>query len=351
MRLVPTFTVSGIVTAPAGVSAGSLAVHLLSEDTAASPLFDVATAVTDSAGAFAFYGVPAGQYVARLVRTPAPGEGWRFGQCGGTDAIQYVCTIAEGPVSGQPAVPTEPLLHADADVNVTDSHVSGISLELARGATVRGRIEFEGAAPRPTPTEWRAMNVFLDPAGGQLFQSAGTPTEQQMPGRFDDNGQFVTPSTWPGRYVVRLTGQPSAWAVRRATVQGRDVLDTPFDLKGDADVVITLSDRIRQLSGTVQRDGDQSNLNVTVLLFPSDPDGWIDYGRSTRRLRAVPVGGSAYSMAAPPEGDYLLIALPDQQVNEWRNPAFLKRAAGLADRITVTGGPSVSHPLRVRSIE
>ena len=87
-----------------------------------------------------------------------------------------------------------------------------------------------------------------------------------------------------------------------------------------------------------------------MLLFPSDPARWVDYGRSTRRLRLIPTSGGSFSTPAPPVGDYLLIALPESQTTDWQNPQFLKRAAALADRIAVRDGQSLTHTLRTRSL-
>jgi hypothetical protein len=253
-------------------------------------------------------------------------------------------------MAGYPAAPTEPLLHADAPVTVADRGVRGVRLELAPGARVSGRVEFEGAARRPTAAEWRALWVGIDPAGGQTFLAAGS-RESRIGGRVEEDGRFVLPSVWPGRYVILLARTPPGWHLKSITAAGRDVADTPLVLDRDRDdVVITLTDQVARLAGSVQASTGKVDEDVSVLLFPADPVRWVDYGQSTRRLRVAPVAGGSYSMPAPPEGDYLLIALPEPQLVDWQNPAFLKRAAALADRISVRAGQSVTQPLRTRSL-
>jgi hypothetical protein len=351
MRLVATFSVAGTLATPAGVDPSHMAVHLLAAESAGAPLFDVATAITDRSGTFTFHGVPAGHYVARVVRTPPPTAGSRFGTCGGTGAIAFVCTIVEKPTGVPPPVSDEPLLYADATVVVTDDHVRGVSLDLTAGPRVRGRIEIEGTAARPTASEWRAINVILDLAEGQMPRAAGASIDTISIGRSSDTGEFAIPSTWPNRYVLRIDGLPPAWSVKRATARGRDVLDTPFDLTGDVnDVVVTVTDQPTHVSGTVQRRAGASAEEVSVLLFPTDPSAWVDYGRSTRRVRSVRVSGSSYSMSSPPPGDYFIVALPEQDTTDWQDPAFLKRAAGIANRVAIGEDRSVSHALRVESM-
>jgi hypothetical protein len=349
MRPVPTFTVSGIIAMPPGMAPGGHAVHLLPADSANSPLLDTATAVTDTAGRFTFYGVPRGQYLARIVRMPAPGEGLRFGVCGGTGAISYICIVQEKPMP-QPAVPTEPLLWADAAVTVADRHVRGIELTPAPGFRVSGRAEFEGAARRPTAAEWRRVYVTLDPAGGQLFKGAGGH-EVGDGSWFAEDGRVALPSQWPGRYVVRVEPTPPGWTVKSVTIAGRDAGDTAFALEADVDdLIVTFTDRTAQLTGTVQGSGGQTDDAAAVLLFPADPARWMDYGRSTRRLRRITTSAGSFSTPLPPAGDYLLIALPESQLDDWQDPALLKRAAALADRLAVRDGQAMTHLLRTRSL-
>jgi hypothetical protein len=64
----------------------------------------------------------------------------------------------------------------------------------------------------------------------------------------------------------------------------------------------------------------------------------------------VPVSAGSFSTPTPPDGDYLLIALPDGELADWRNPEFLERAAALADSVSVRDGKSTAVALRTRSL-
>ena len=349
MRLVPTYRVSGTLTLPEGLAPGFHAVHLVPADSSNNPLFDVATALTDAAGVFTFIGVPAGQYIARVVRTPPPGDGMRFGTCGGTGAISFICTIFERPMSGPPLASADPLLSADEPVAVVDRDVGGVALAPRPGPRLSGRAEL-AVTTSLTPEQWRGIKLVLDPAGGQVFKAAGG-FEVNSPGHIAEDGRVVLPSTRPGRYVLRVAGLPPGWTVARATLQGDDVLDTAFDLHGDrSDLILTLTNQVTEISGTVRGSDGRPDDEVAILMFPADQGGWTDYGRSDRRLRLVPVSAGSFSTPAPPEGDYLLVALSDRQLAEWRNPEFLKRAAVLADRVRVRDGQSTAIALRTRSL-
>ena len=82
----------------------------------------------------------------------------------------------------------------------------------------------------------------------------GKPRATLQPVGFQTNGQFVTPQTPPGKYFVRIGGTPGGWMARSVLYGGVDISDTPVDVT-DRDltgVVVTFTDRIASLSGTVR---------------------------------------------------------------------------------------------------
>jgi protocatechuate 3,4-dioxygenase beta subunit len=357
VRFVPTFRVSGTLVGPDGAPAALHAVHLLPAENADHPIFDVATAVTDGAGRFTFVGVPAGEFVARVVKMPAStGPGARMSICGGTGAISFVCGVGSGPPpAAAPATPPvgEPLLYVDRPVSVEDRDVASLALTLRRGARVTGRTEFEGNAPRPTDSQWAALQVLLERADGQTFEPPGgfDPIER---GRFSGDGRFATPSAWPGRYLLRLANLPPGWTLKAATSQGRDLSETAFDLTTDLDdVAFVLTDHAGKIDGTVQAAaaGSEPDSGALVLLFPTDPAAWTDYGRTSRRIRGVAAAGGKFSMPAPPEGEYFLLAIPDQQARDWQDPAFLQKLAAMAERIRIDEGQSITRTLPTKRIQ
>jgi hypothetical protein len=345
LRLVPTFQVSGTVSGADGPAAFH-GVHLLSADSADLPLLDAATAVTDANGAFTFYGVPAGSYVARVVRTPYPsGAGFRMGLGGSGQGPVSVLTFGGGPNSGPPPMPTEPLLHASVPVTVADRHVRDVSLVLRAGPRVSGRAEFDGTSPRPSANFWKAMLVRLEPANGRPDTSTGQLTPE---------GLFTTPSLWPGRYLIRVPFTVEGWTLKSVTAGGRDVSETPIDITADLeDVVITFTDKPVKIEGTVQTTDGQSGSESVVLMFPSDPAAWADYGVISRRIRTInPSAAGAFSVPAPPAGEYLLIAVPEGSTDwlDWLNPAVMARIAPLADRVQVRDGQPTTCTLKVKRV-
>jgi protocatechuate 3,4-dioxygenase beta subunit len=341
LRLTPTYEVSGSLTGPDGPAAYHV-VHLVRPEDGDMPLFDVATALTDGAGAFAFHGVPPGQYIARVVRTPWPaGEEQRLGIVGGTGAIPSIATFGGRPGMPLPPVPTEPLLHVSQPLAIGERHARDVQLVLQAGPRIRGRAEFDGMAARPAAEQWAQLVVSLQPASGAQYSNV-------QPGRFTEDGRFQTPSTWPGRYLVRVPSPPAGWTVRSVMYQGREISETPIDLASDLDdVVITFTDRPARIDGVVNDADGRPDRRAVVVLFPVDPAGWTDYGRTSRRVRsALPSRDGRFSFDAPPAGAYFLVAIPDTESADWSNPEVLAALAARAERLEVVEGQTVTRTLR-----
>ena len=340
VRLIQTWQVSGVLRDAAGPAPWH-AVHLVPAESADSPLVDVATALTDAKGEFTLYGVPPGQYIARVVRIPWP-SGGGLALAGSTGEIPFVATLGGGPSSGPPTA-TDPLFHVSESVTVGERHVRGLALTMREGVRVRGRARFEGESSQPTPNQLRNLVSFW-PANGRA--STGL-----WPAQFTSDGQFTSSSLWPGRYVIRA-GSAGAWTFKSATHRGRDVSDIAVDLTADLDeVILTFTDRPQTIKGTVQGEPGKPPDGSIVLLFPADPAGWVDYGRTSRRVTSATVTRTGeFSFALPSPGEYLLIAIPEESADDWQNPAILSKLATLAERVLVRD-TSLTQALQIRRIQ
>jgi protocatechuate 3,4-dioxygenase beta subunit len=342
VRMVPTFQVSGTLTGPEGPAPWH-GVHLVPADTGDTPLVDVSTAVTDADGAFTFYGVPPGQYIARVIRVPWP-SGLEMGIAGGTGAIPYVTMFGRGPSAGPPSAPTEALLHASQPVVVEDRHIRNLSLTLTEGLRVRGRVIVDSTAAAPAADAWRTANISLVAAGGREDNAL-------MPYPLTGEGPFTTSNMWPGKYLLRIT-PPRGLTVASASYQGRDLSVTAFDLTSDIEnVVITLTNRVRTVKGTVQVESGAQQSDAVVLMFPTDQEAWLDYGRVNRRVASTRAAeDGTFRLVAPSDGEYYIVAIPDAESDDWQNPETLARLGGMADRFRMQGADVPSLSLRMRRI-
>jgi uncharacterized protein (DUF2141 family) len=346
VKPVPTARVSGTVASAGGAAAG-LPVRLVAAgaEELGRPA-DVAGTLTDPSGAFTFAAVPAGDYALKIVQTPRMPE---------STAAPTTIQIGSGTVVSSsfaanptlPAMPTEPTMWAALPITVADSEVAGVNLVLQPGIRVSGRVEFDGAAERPTPDQLARILVVVEPVDGVIDRV------QNPPGRADAKGNFTTFGVPAGRYVVRVPLPPSGWTFKGAFRGDRDISESPLDLdSGDiGDVVLAFTDRPASLSGSVEMTPQLARDGVAVIVFPADAKGWVDVAPSSRRLRQVAVSDTgSFEIAALPAGAYYVAAIREAAAADWADPKILESLASAAAHVQIGDGEKATQTVRVQEI-
>ena len=98
--------------------------------------------------------------------------------------------------------------------------------DQSRGATVAGRVVFEGDSPRTGAGALAGRSRSpVDP--GRIVFSAGSPLAN---GVVADDGAFeLAGGTGP---VLFRVSAPPAWTLKSVSLEGVDITDTPTDLSG-----------------------------------------------------------------------------------------------------------------------
>ena len=181
---VPTATISGTVTGPAGTPAPPILVTLQQGGKSGLLLGATggrggpATRVAAD-GSFALSGIAPGQYT--LIARPPP--------------------IARGVPGAAPAGPSAASLStmwAQADITI-DGRDASVALDLQPGMTISGRLVFEGSAP--PPTNLTGYRIVLIPPG-----SGGNLGAGPAGGQVDADGRFTFTGVTPGEYRVLSYG-------------------------------------------------------------------------------------------------------------------------------------------------
>jgi hypothetical protein len=324
LRAVVTSRVSGTLVGPDGpVPLMSLKlVPKSADDLMGDAGFETAMTLTDRKGAFTFLGVPAGQYVIRAMKVP-PASG-----------------MGRGGLPGPLPIPDVATLWAAEPVSVGRDDVT-LTVTLTRGIRVSGRFEFEGAKPRPTDLQMQQVPIVIEPVDARSTGSI-------PPGHADADGTFKTYGLPAGRYLIRIGGSPPGWTFKAAMYDGKDRSEAMIELKsGDlSDVVVIFTDTPTELSGTVQARG-ASEPDAVVLLFPSDPAAWVDFGVNARRERSTrPSRSGAYVFLNPPAGDYFVVAIPVEASGDWQDPKRLEALGRVATHVRVDDGHQVKQDLQ-----
>jgi hypothetical protein len=234
-------------------------------------------------------------------------------------------------------------LSADVPLTVGDTDITGLEVLLQRGLRVTGRFEFEGGAERPTPERIRQVPIVIQNSTGRSMPAPALTVE--------GDGRFTASGLPPDRYFVRIQSSPTGWRFKSATHEGQDVADVPLDLRGDADVTITFSDRWSHLRGSVTTSRGVPDPDAVVLLFPTDTRQWPHAAMNPRRFKSARVTTSGeYTLSSVPEGEYFVVAVPDVDAADWQTPEVLGTLASVAGRITIAEGETRNEQLRTQEI-
>jgi hypothetical protein len=349
LRPVVTSRVSGTVTGPNGPMK-NVSVRLMAAGADMSdPTFDVATAMTANDGTFTMLGVPSGQYIAKVEKAATPD----FRQMM-ADSPEMSAAIPPGLAAFMPQGSKESLT-AEATIGVGDTDTTGVMLVMAPGAHIIGHVEFE-VANKPTPQVVQSMTVQALPIGNGM--SFGLMSNDKV----SANGEFRTAGFPPGRYNLSVTptvnqmtpsNPMSNWMVRSITVGGRDVTNEGIELKNTdlTDVVVTFTDQISNINGTVKAPASGGFEGVSVVYVPADYQRWLLSGGMSRRNPIVsPDAKGAFTIGRVPPGEYLIIAVDNGVLEATQSVDFYDRLARMAQRITVGIGEKKTVTLDITKV-
>jgi protocatechuate 3,4-dioxygenase beta subunit len=289
LRLPPTIgarQLSGRITGAGSTT--SLTVRLQPLDSREHAVgIDVRETKSGASGQFAFDSVPEGQYIVYVATLPAVGS--RDGNARG--GVIYAPPVLQ-PTSVAPTTWGEVL------VTIGDRDVDGIVLPLHQAGRISGRLVFSGSAAAPVLGDPPHGFVIVSPADGRDLGAIPLA-------RVEPDGRFHTVGLPPGKYEIspwtRYTNW-QGWSVRSIQVQGRELAGLPITLGSTdlRDILITLTDRPTEITGTVRDGRGNPVTNATI------------YYRAVDRRQRYPLqwGAARIGLAwSGAEGQYRAVGL------------------------------------------
>jgi len=167
------------------------------------------------------------------------------------------------------------------------------------------------------------------------------------------DGTFLTNGDLPGRYYVSAVCPPG-WAVRSITNAGRSIVDGVLDISSQdiGDLVLTLTDTIAKLSGTITDRNGVRDARANVLVFPADADGWRRGEFDPRRVRLIVASSNGgYAVEGLPAGEYYVAAVGDDAAARWGAPQFLERLVSVASRTAIREGENKTMALLTSTVK
>ncbi len=305
IRFAPTVTVSGVAVGPDGqpLSSGTISLQVAGVDGLAG-LVHIAPIRKD--GTFNLEIMP-GHYIVR----------------------------ARHPQRGAPgSTPYDGDLSLAVQLSVGEADIKGLFLKLTHGATLKGRMVFEGAAEPPA----------LD-APFRVMVETGSPGAMAVAQPGEDGAFSIGGIESGSRRVV--ASAPPGWILKGVFLDGADVADVPVEFRDGVaieNVSVVFTEVKSALSITVERAPRSGS--ATIAVFPHDPAMWHAQSRRTE-FRAVDT--ESIVLESLPPGDYLVVAVADVAPSSFNaaDVKLLERLRPLAEHVQLIEGIGASVRLRL----
>jgi len=252
-----------------------------------------------------------------------------------------------------PRAPRQPpsaagMLWARADVVVDGRDVRDVALQLQPGAPVSGRVVFENRTG-PLSADLRRTTVRIAPPPSAQGAYITLP-----PVEIGADGAFTIEGVGPGSYLLSVAAPgpaaSPAWMITSVTAAGQDLIAMPLDMSPGVPVsgiVVTLTDRVTELSGVLQDAGGRPAPDYFVVAFPADRRLWT-LGEDRLRPPARPSSDGRYRIPALLPGEYYLAALTEMQPDDHLDPTFLELLLPSAIRVTIAAGEKKVQDIRLK---
>ncbi len=298
-------------------------------------------------GEFVYSNMPPGRYtiVARARERAGPTINATAGGRGGASGASSTTVVNGG--NGLD------VLFASAEVVVNGQDIDGVAMTLLPGTNISGRVVFPSGAAVPDLSRLSVQAAIL---GGSGMSSSGGTTMGtaivSVPGtQVEADGRFTITGVGPYTYLLAVNAPAEiskVWGLRSAMLNGRDLLDAPFEVRAGADfsgLEITFSDRRTEVTGRLQSAEGQPAPDYFVVALPADPALRVAGSRRIQSTR--PASDGAFSIANLPPGEYLLAALTDLEPLDLRDRVFLDQLAAGGIAITLADGEKKTQDLRI----
>lgn len=233
----------------------------------------------------------------------------------------------------------EDLRMASAVVDVTDQDIEGLTLVLAAGAEITGRIVTDR---EEVDLDWRRIWLYMEPIGSSSRYAGGG--DSQVEEDFTFKIKDVPEATY--RLVVRLPSWGNRY-VESIRMRTEELIDRPIEVRsGDRldGVEILVSSEGAQIGGVVEKEeGREVAQAATVLVFAADSDYWGPHSRFTRRTRTDQRG--QFSLKGLVPARYLVCAVTDLEYGLESNLDYLRSLERDAERIDLSRGQRLEKNL------
>jgi hypothetical protein len=153
-----------------------------------------------------------------------------------------------------------------------------------------------------------------------------------------------------GTHLFRPNGGGGlrGWNLKTVTIDGREVTDIPIPVRSGQrinNVVMTFTDKVNEINGSVTDAQGGAVTEYTVLAFSTNSAVWRPQSRQIAIARPDQTG--MFRIRNLPTGDYYVVTVDPSEQGEWFDPAYLDQHRGGATRVTLGDGDVKTQDFRV----
>ena len=245
-----------------------------------------------------------------------------------------------------PGVAADSVEFGSMPITVAGVEITGVRIVTGKGATITGRVIFEGTAPRQNSGQ--PLRVFPNPADpSRSFMVATVFNDPRSNGTVDENGNFQLAGL-SGR--VFLIVSAAGFVVKSITLDGEDITDEPLDLTGKqsvAGLVIRVTDKLTQISGQVSDSRGQRPRECTVVFQSAEAREPVVAARLLRTVRCDSMG--SFQMRGMRPGRYVVTAITSIEQGRQFEPEFQEQLRRASESFTIREGEMLTLDLKLTS--
>ena len=248
------------------------------------------------------------------------------------EAIARTGGVGIDTMRGSPEFATVP-------VHVAGEDIDNAIVRTDRGFTLSGRLIVEGNMTAPGLQPVRISATHVGEVSPMVRFALSGETQPEADGSFEFQKLL-------GPQMLRVSGLPAGWALKRVRYGGLDVTDMGVDVAFDVPGVEVVIARQSEVLGLVADRRGLSIPGATVVVFAEDSRRWtLPFTRYVKL--ALSSSSGTFTIAGLPAGRYYAVAVPALIEGKLADPDDLEMLVPRASRFSLGEGERRSLEIRL----